>query len=160
MLHNEMTIIRCFKNCQGQVGMNEIFLIQGLPVSYFNLRDHYVLEQNIICQISVKCITPLGAKFYLSHYIHLTAVRFLCKHSFWCSLCMDIFSYKKISLYNSFTAFKIFRALHIIQDTYMQKHIHKVFIFFSKLFFVSIAIIKLNILQISVKETFTYVNIQ
>ena len=153
MLHNEMTIIRCFRHCQGQVGMIEIFLIQGLTVSYFNLRDHQVFEQNMMCQISVKCITPLGAKFYFIHYINLiyTAVRFLCKHSFWCSLCMDIFSYMKISLHNSFTAFKIFRALHIIQDTYMQKHIHKVFIFFSKLFFVSIATIKLHILQISVK---------
>ena len=44
MLHDQMTLIRLFKDCQGQVAMNELFLIWGLPVSSFNLRDHYVLE--------------------------------------------------------------------------------------------------------------------
>ena len=44
MLHDQMTFIGFFRDYKGLVEMNELFLIWGLPVSYFNLRDHYVLE--------------------------------------------------------------------------------------------------------------------
>ena len=158
MLYDQMTLIRFFRDCQGHVAMNELFLIWGLPVSSFDLRYHYVLEQDIICQISVKCIPPSGAKFHFVPNIRLiyTTVRLVCFgiRYVWINIFLheDIIVYRNFFCINvnvSLTILQIYvqetlmylnnslprdKSQRIFQYVYIQKHIYDVFILFKIVF--------------------------